>query len=54
MDTSSISHMCRKSLAITPNTYARLVAIGRKNESFDDIIARLVDFFEKNRESESV
>jgi len=33
---------------ITKKTRERLAAIGSKNETYDDIINRLIQFFEKN------
>jgi len=35
--------MKKKTLKISPETHARLMAFGRKNETLDQVIARLLD-----------
>ena len=42
--------MLTKTIEISENTYKRLSNLKSENESFDDIITKLLDFMEKNKE----
>ena len=39
----------RKTITINEDTYRELVKVGVYGESIDDIIKRLLDFYERNR-----
>jgi hypothetical protein len=41
--------MSLTSIKIQPGTRDRLVELGRKNESYDTIINKLVDFYETHK-----
>jgi predicted CopG family antitoxin len=41
--------MGRKTITINEDTHRELVKVGIYGESMDDIIKRLLDFYEKNR-----
>jgi hypothetical protein len=41
--------MSLTSIKIQPNTRDRLVDLGKKNESYDTIINKLIDFYQENR-----
>lgn len=44
----------RYTISITDTTYQRLKHRGQFGESFTDLISRILDFYENNRERESI
>jgi hypothetical protein len=42
--------MALTSIKIQPGTRDRLVDLGKKNESYDTIINKLIDFYERNQD----
>jgi len=39
-------------IALSPRTKERLNGIGRKGETYDDIVVRLLDFYKEARKNE--
>ena len=45
----TVNEMPQTTIRINNSTRDRLVELGKKNESYDTIINKLIDFFEKNK-----
>jgi hypothetical protein len=45
----TIIEMPQTTIRINTSTRDRLVELGKKNESYDTIINKLIDFFEQNK-----
>jgi hypothetical protein len=47
--TTTTDEMSLTSIKIQPGTRDRLVELGKKNESYDTIINKLIDFYQEHR-----